>query len=206
MTAVWIRPDLELEGSHVRLVPLQTDHAPALYRAGKDPELWRYVPFMVATPEDMERYVGLALKDRENGESFPFAILAAGSGKVLGSTRYYALSRANRNLEIGYTWLDPSVWRTPVNSEAKLLLFRHAFETLGCLRVALRTDERNQRSQRAMERFGAVREGVFRKHLVLPDGFIRNTVYYSVTDEDWPGVRAFLQASLERRPPGHSPD
>lgn len=202
MTAAWISPDLILQGSHVRMVPLEPAHAPDLFRAGKDPELWRYVPFMVATPEDMDQYVRMALRDRENGDSFPFTILAAGSGKVLGSTRFYSMSRPNRNLEIGYTWLDPSVWKTPVNSEAKLLLLSHAFDSLGCLRVALRTDERNLRSQRAMERFGAVREGLFRKHLVLPDGYIRNTVYYSVTDEDWPRVREFLRASLERRDPG----
>jgi N-acetyltransferase len=197
-TASWIDPSLVLAGRHVRLVPLEMAHAPALFQAGAHEEIWRYVPFRVRNLADMEEYVRLALGDRERGDAHPFAILSAGSGQVLGSTRYYALARSHRNLEVGYTWLDPSVWRTGVNTECKLLLLGHAFEALDCLRAALRTDSRNLRSQRAMERFGAVREGVFRKHLVLPDGFIRDTVYYSVTDEEWPGVKGFLRNALDR--------
>jgi RimJ/RimL family protein N-acetyltransferase len=120
------------------------------------------------------------------------------SDRILGSTRFYALSKQNRNLEIGYTWIDPSVWRSAVNTECKYLLLRHAFDALGCLRVALRTDSRNQRSQRAIERLGATREGVLRKHMILGDGYVRDTVYYSVIDTDWPRVKAFLEAELAR--------
>jgi RimJ/RimL family protein N-acetyltransferase len=109
------------------------------------------------------------------------------------------LSQPHKNLEIGYTWLNRSAWRSGANSEAKYLMLRYAFETLGCLRVALRTDLRNLRSQRAMERFGAVKEGVFRKHMIMPDGHIRDTVYYSVTDGEWANVKDFLEAALERR-------
>ena len=198
MITQWIAPDLTLSGRHVRLVPLETAHAPDLFRIGRDPEIWRFVPYAVHAPEDMLDYVRTAIADREKGESFAFAILDAATGRVLGSTRYYSLSRQHRNLEIGYTWLDPAVWRSAVNTEAKFLLLRHAFETLGCLRVALRTDMRNLRSQRAMERFGAVKEGVFRRHMVMPDGYIRDTVYYSVTDQDWPKVKAFQLDALEK--------
>lgn len=199
MTASWIRPDLVLAGRHVRLTPLEPSHASGLYAVGRDAEIWKYVPFAVREPSDMERYVHAALEARNRGECFPFAITEASTGNLIGSTRYYALAPAHRNLEIGYTWLERSHWRTAANSECKYLLLAYAFGELACLRVALRTDARNLRSRAAMERFGAVREGVFRKHMILPDGHVRDSVYYSVTDEDWPGVRTFLEASLERK-------
>ncbi len=198
MPKPWIAPDLTLPGRHIRLVPMEISHVPELFLAGRDQEVWRYVPYQVKTEADMLAYVRTALADRERGDSFAFTILDAEAGKVLGSTRYYSLTPIHRNLEIGYTWLDPAVWRTAVNTEAKFLMLREAFESLGCLRVALRTDMRNLRSQRAMERFGAVREGVFRRHMIMPDGHIRDTVYYSVTDQDWPRVKAFQLDAMER--------
>lgn len=198
MPQAWIAPDLSLPGHSVRLVPLHPSHVPDLYEAGKDPEIWRFVPFRVGSRADMEEYVGKALSDRDRGEAFPFAILSEPDGAVLGSTRFYAISPEHKNLEIGYTWLSPSAWRTSANSECKFLLLRHAFEALGCLRVSLRTDARNLRSRSAIERLGAVREGVFRKHMILPDGHVRDTVYYSLTDEDWPKTRELLAAALER--------
>jgi RimJ/RimL family protein N-acetyltransferase len=197
-TAPWIAPETVLTGRHVRLVPLQESFVPGLFRAGSDPELWKYVPSLVRTEADMARYVRMALADRDKGESFPFVIQAIGADRILGSTRFYALSRQNRNLEIGYTWIDPSAWRSAVNTECKYLLLRHAFETLGCVRVALRTDMRNRRSQRAIERLGAVREGVLRKHMILGDGYVRDTVYYSVIDEEWPKVKAFLESEVAK--------
>ncbi|MEO6095046.1 MAG: GNAT family N-acetyltransferase [Fibrobacteria bacterium] len=196
MTSTWISPELMLTGGGVELVPLAPDHIPGLYRAGKNPELWRFVPFAVASESDMGRYVSMALADRDRGEGFPFTIRHKADGRILGSSRYYSLSPQNRNLEIGYTWLDPSVWRTAVNTECKLLLLRHAFESLGCVRVALRTDLRNLRSRNAIERLGATLEGVLRKHMILPDGYIRDTVYFSITDEEWPQVKNGLAARL----------
>jgi RimJ/RimL family protein N-acetyltransferase len=196
MSATWISPDLVLRGNGVGLIPLESAHVPGLYQAGKDPELWRFVPFAVGSESDMHRYVSLALADRDRGECFPFTIRSQADGRILGSSRYYALSPQNRNLEIGYTWLDPSVWRTAVNSECKLLLLRHAFEALGCVRVALRTDFRNLRSRNAIARLGAKQEGILRKHMILPDGYIRDTVYFSITDEEWPRVESDLTARL----------
>lgn len=201
MPTPWIDPSLSLIGRHVRLEPLSLDHIPALHRAARDPELWRFVPVPSGSPspadslEGMEAYVRAALAAREAGEAHPFVIRTT-DGTVAGSTRYYALSPAHRNLEIGYTWLEPSWWRTPVNSECKLLLLRHAFDVLHCLRVALRTDARNVRSRRAIERLGAVQEGILRKHMVLADGHVRDTVYYSLTDAEWPAARQFLESAL----------
>ena len=197
MPGPWMAPDLTLTGRLVSLVPLHPSHAPDLYAVGQDPEIWRYVPIPMRSLSDMAEYVRAAVADRDRGEAQPFAILSRADGSVLGSTRYYALAEKHRNLEIGYTWLKPSAWRSPINSECKLLLLRHAFESLGCLRVSLRTDVRNLRSRRAIERLGATQEGVFRKHMILPDGHVRDTVYYSLTDEEWPKARDFLAASLE---------
>jgi RimJ/RimL family protein N-acetyltransferase len=197
-TSPWVDPETALAGRHVRLVPLREAFVPELFRAGSDPEIWRYVPYMIRTEADMAQYVRMALADRDKGESFPFAIQAIDSDRILGSTRFYALSKQNRNLEIGYTWIDPSAWRSAVNTECKYLLLRHAFEALGCLRVALRTDSRNQRSQRAIERLGATWEGVLRKHMILGDGYVPDTVYYSVIDTEWPRVKAFLESELAR--------
>jgi len=193
----WTDPGLSLSGRFVNLVPLHPSQAPELFAAGKDPELWRFVPTRMQSQADMEDYIRTALDGRERGDCLPFAIQSRSDGALIGSTRYYALTPAHRNLEIGYTWLNPAAWRTAANTECKLLLLRHAFETLGCIRVALRTDLRNLRSQRAIERLGAAREGVFRKHMILPDGYVRDTVYYSLTDEDWPKARDFMAAALD---------
>jgi N-acetyltransferase len=194
----WISPDLILAGGQVELVPLDAGHVPGLYQAGKDPELWRFVPFAVGSESDMGRYAAMALADRDRGECVPFTIRNRADGRILGSSRYYALSQQHRNLEIGYTWLDPSVWRTAVNTECKLLLLRHAFEALGCVRVALRTDFRNLRSRHAIERLGASQEGILRKHMILPDGYIRDTVYFSIIAGEWPRVKEGLEARLRK--------
>jgi N-acetyltransferase len=196
MPAPWIPHDLVLHGHDVRLEPLAAGHSAGLFPCAQDPEIWRFVPMTVSRPGDMDRYIDAAMADRDAGQAFPFAIRSAVTGDLLGSTRYYSLNAQHRNLEIGYTWLDPKAWRTAVNTGCKYLLLRYAFESLGCLRVALRTDLRNLRSQRAIERLGAVREGVFRRHMILPDGFVRDTVYYSITDLDWPRVKAFLENAL----------
>jgi RimJ/RimL family protein N-acetyltransferase len=138
------------------------------------------------------------LAAQARGEGLAFAIIDQGRGEAVGGTTYMDVAMADRRLEIGNTWLGRAAWRTAINTEAKLLLLRHAFETLGCHRVQMKTDARNLRSQAAIERLGAKREGVLRQHLVLPDGFVRDTVMYSVIAAEWPGVKARLQGLLNR--------
>lgn len=189
--------DLTLVGQRVDLVPLAETHVPALAEvACRHPEIWAFTSTGIRSAQDAEAEVRAALQQRDRGEARPFAILSRGDGSFLGSTRLYQMSRANRNLEIGYTWLTPSVWRTAVNTECKFLLLRHAFEELRCVRVALRTDRRNLRSQAAIERLGAKKEGVLRKHMILADGYVRDTVYYGIVDEEWAEVKAGLIAKM----------
>jgi N-acetyltransferase len=192
-----IRP-IQLVGNFVTLDPLEITHVPALFEAANYPAVWAYMPFKVKTLEDMGQLVGEALAVRDQGSELPFVITDRQTGSVIGSTRYLDISSANRSLEIGWTWLSPAVWRTPVNTECKLLLLRHAFETLDVIRVQLKTDARNLRSQRAIERIGGVREGVLRRQRILSDGFVRDSVYYSILAEEWPGVRSRLLERLSR--------
>lgn len=193
---------VELAGRRARLVPLQSEHAPALLHAGRDPAIWTYLPRHPKTREDMDALVAEALARRDAGTDFPFVILdQADNDRVVGSTRFCDIDRANRSLEIGWTWLDPAVWRTRINTECKYLLLVHAFESLGAIRVFFKTDARNVRSQNAIERLGAVREGVWRKHRILPDGYIRDSVYFSVVDDEWPAVKARLEIFLSDPPP-----
>lgn len=187
-----------LEGVHVRLEALAPRHVRDLLEAGADPELWRYMP--VPPPlgaPDVGRWVDAAVAATAAGHEVAFAIVHPTTGRAVGSTRYMDIRRADRALEIGWTWLSRSVQRTPVNTEAKLLLLAHAFEELGAVRVQLKTDGRNRVSQRAIERLGAVREGVLRRSRRCWDGVWRDTVYFSVLDSEWPAVRRRLLALLE---------
>ena len=188
-----------LTGLRARLIPLEQTHAPALFAAGRDPAIWTYLS--VAPPQvlaDMERVVQQALAEQAQGASLPFTIIDQETQGVVGSTRLMDVSPTHRQGEIGWTWLSPSVQRTRVNTECKSLLLRHCFEHLNFLRVQLKTDARNERSQRAMERIGAVREGVLRRHRVLHDGFVRDSVYYSVIAEEWPQTKGHLERLLDR--------
>ncbi|HYM70680.1 MAG TPA: GNAT family protein [bacterium] len=189
---------VELVGERAALVPMDASHVDALYEAGRAAEIWPYMPIQVVTVDDMTRLVREALRARDAGLELPFVIITPGDGRVVGSTRFLDITPAHRALEIGWTWLSPDVWRTPVNTECKLLLLRHAFETLSMIRVQLKTDGRNERSQRAIERLGAVREGVLRHHRIMPDGYLRDSVYYSILAEEWPAVRARLEEALRR--------
>jgi RimJ/RimL family protein N-acetyltransferase len=190
---------VELVGSHVALAPMEAGDVDALYEAGRSPEIWPYMPRQIADRADMEALVRDALRAGVQGAELPFVVRARPSGRVVGSTRFLEITPAHRSLEIGWTWLDPAVWRTPINTECKYLLLRHSFETLAMIRVQLKTDGRNARSQRAIERLGAVREGVLRHHRIMPDGYLRDSVYYSILTEEWPAVRARL-VSLGPRP------
>lgn len=192
----WTHP--LLEGTHVRLEPLTRAHIPALVEVGLDPELWRWTTTRAETPEDMVRYVESALAEAEAGRAFPFATADRRRGQVVGSTRFGAMDRGNRRVEIGWTWLAPPWQRSALNTEAKLLMLRHAFEVLGCIRVELKTDVLNQRSRAAIRRLGAVEEGILRHHVVVEGGRIRDTVYYSILAGEWPQVKHGLEARLSR--------
>jgi RimJ/RimL family protein N-acetyltransferase len=187
-----------LEGSVVRLEPLAQAHTADLF-AVLDDEIWRFMPSAVArTIEDVRAMIDEAIAAARLGTEVPFAIVLRASGRAVGSTRYIDIRRAHRGLEIGWTWIGRDWQRTAVNSECKRLLLAHAFEVLGALRVQLKTDARNTRSQRAIERLGAKREGVLRAHMVLADGFVRDSVMYSVIAAEWPSVKQGLERSLDR--------
>jgi RimJ/RimL family protein N-acetyltransferase len=194
-----IKP-VTLKGNRVRLEPLSESHASDLFVAGQPPEIWTYLARDVFTSvEDAREWIGGTLRLAATGAEVPFAIINLASGRAVGSTRYMDISRPDRRLEIGWTWLAPDLWRTPLNTECKYLLMRHAFETPGCLRVQLKTDLRNTRSQQAIERLGAAREGVLRKHMILAlkGNYQRSTVIYSVIDTEWPAVKERLETKMK---------
>lgn len=191
---------LMLEGQHVRLEPLTMNHLDGLCAVGLDPELWRWEAIRKRSREDMQAYVRKALDERQRGVSLPFATLLWGTGQVIGSTRYLNMDLANRRVEIGATWIARPWQRTVVNTEAKYLMLRHAFEVLDCIRVELKTDVLNERSRRAILRLGAKEEGILRRHVVTDTGRVRDTVYYSILDNEWPSVKAALQAKMALHP------
>jgi RimJ/RimL family protein N-acetyltransferase len=185
-----------LEGEHVRLEPLTTAHHPALWEIARDQELWRWTATDIREPDDLRRYLEAALREQGEGRALPFATIARASNQPVGSTRFGNIDRENRRVEIGWTWIGRAWQRTSVNTEAKLLMLTHAFETLGCIRVEFKTDVLNQQSRAAIARLGAREEGIFRKHIVTQRGRLRDTVYYSIIDDEWPAVRARLEARL----------
>jgi RimJ/RimL family protein N-acetyltransferase len=190
-----VRP-VVLEGSLVRLEPLTADHLDALAAVGLEPAIWRWMAILPTGRDDLARWLDDALAEAAAGSSVPFATRDRASGRVVGSTRYMNIDRANRHLEIGWTWLAPRWQRTGVNREAKLLMLRHAFETLGCLRVEFKTDALNDDSRRALAGIGATFEGIFRNHVISRGGRIRHSAWYAITDRDWPSVRERLEAAL----------
>jgi RimJ/RimL family protein N-acetyltransferase len=187
-----------LEGGSVRLEPLTESHHAALCEIGLDPELWRLIPYRVTTAEEMLDYIRTALAGQAAGNTIPFVTVERASGGVVGSTRFMNIDAANRRVEIGATWLAQSWRRTAINTEAKYLMLRHAFETLGCIRVELKTDALNERSRAAILRIGAREEGTLRQHMLTWSGRLRDTVYFSIIDSEWPGVKASLEAKLKR--------
>lgn len=199
---------MTLEGRHVALVPLERSHGDALQRAASDPEIARYL----ATPPgttlgETERLLDLLLERQAAGTDLPFTIVRARDRVPIGMTRYLHIDRENESVEIGGTWLERPAWRTAANTEAKLLLFRHAFEVEGAFRVSLQTDLRNERSRRAIARLGAVFEGVSRGDRRLATGYRRSSLVFSVLADEWPRVRARLEGFLETgaRPGGPGP-
>ncbi len=188
-----------LTGRYVRLEPLTEAHVGGLTAAGMDDSIWQYMPYgLMRGEDDIRRWVRGVLEQAGQGTDLPFVAIHLASGRVAGATRYMEIRPAHRGLEIGGTWYGAEFRRTAVNTECKYLLLCHAFEGLKCIRVQLKTDSRNERSQRAIERIGAVKEGILRNQMILPDGHIRHSVYYSILDTEWPQVKVRLEAMLSK--------
>jgi RimJ/RimL family protein N-acetyltransferase len=194
---------LTLEGSFVRLEPIRHEHAELFWEVAKSDleDIFRWIPYSMKTREDFQRLIDKAFTEQERGESTVFATVERASGRVIGSTRFMNIDRVNRRVEIGSTWIAPAWQRTAVNTEAKYLMLRHAFEAWGCVRVELKTDALNQRSRNAILRIGAKEEGTLRRHVVTWTGRIRDSVYFSILDNEWPEVKAKLEARLRGATP-----
>ena len=188
-----------LTGRIIRLEPLSELHCQELTTVGANENIWRYMLYgNIQTYEQMLSWVKDMLRFQSEGTDLPFAVIYSKSGRAIGATRYLNINSYHRHLEIGGTWYGVEYQGTGVNSEAKYLLLQHAFETLGCVRVQLKTDARNQRSQRAIERLGATREGILRHDMITPDGYLRDSVYYSILESEWPDVKSRLESRLEK--------
>lgn len=196
-----IETPVTLSGSVVRLEPIRREHEQLFWDVAKDEveEIFRWIPYAMKTPEDFRRLVDKAFAEQDRGESVVFATVERSSGRVIGSTRFMNIDRGNRRVEIGSTWIAPAWQRTAVNTEAKYLMLRHAFEVWGCMRVELKTDALNEKSRHAILRIGAKEEGTLRRHLVTWTGRVRDTVYFSILDDEWPEAKRRLQGFLETK-------
>jgi RimJ/RimL family protein N-acetyltransferase len=197
VTARRIEP-VTLEGRLVRLEPLSLDHVDGLAEVALDPAIWRWTIARPTTVADLRSWATTALANRDAGTELPFATIDQATGRPIGSSRFMSIALEHRRVEIGWTWVAPAWQRTGANREAKLLMLGHAFDTLGCRRVEFKTDSLNEPSRRALLGIGARFEGIFRNHMVMPDGRMRHSAYYSVIDEEWPAVRSRLERSLAR--------
>jgi len=187
-----------LAGRIVRLEPLELEHVPRLADVGLDPAIWRWTIARPTSEADLRDWAETTIRARDAGTELPFVTLEAATGRPIGSSRYLNIVLEHRRLEIGWTWIAPSWQRTGANREAKLLMLTYAFETLGCRRVEFKTDSLNAPSRTALLGVGATFEGIFRNHMVMPDGRMRHSAYYSVIDDEWPAVKAGLERSLAR--------
>ena len=185
-----------LEGSYVRLEPLTQAHAGDLVAAGADPELWRWFPSALDSPDSMEKWVDEAIAASAGGTEYPFAVIDKSSGRAIGSTRYLDVSNQHRGVEVGWTWYSRSHWATAMNPESKYLLLGHAFESWRAIRLCLKTDSLNARSRAAILRLGAIHEGELRNHRIRQDGTYRHSSYYSILDTEWPDVKRRLELRL----------
>ena len=184
---------LVLEGRRIRLVPMTMEYHAALCAAGLDADLWRWTTAPVATPEEMRQYIQAALDCRAAGTALPYVTVEHEAGAVVGSTRFANIDRANRRVEIGWTWVSPPWQRSFVNTEAKYLMLKHAFEVMRCIRVEFKTDSLNQRSRAALLRLGAKEEGTLRNHMITSAGRYRHSVYFSIIDSEWPDVKRSIE-------------
>ncbi len=188
-----------LQSNYIRLEPLSLDHLDGLCEIGLDPEMWRWAPTPITTREEMRTYVETALSWEAEGTALPFATVLNETNQVVGSTRFANIDHENRHMEIGWTWIGKPWQRKVVNTEAKYVMLRHAFETLGCIRVEFKTDSLNQQSRNALLRIGAMEEGTFRNHMVTHEGRYRHSVYFSLLDSEWSDVKGRLEEKLARR-------
>ena len=200
LTPLLIEGSVTLEGAIVRLEPLRREHADLFWEAAKNDldDLFRWIPYAMRTAEDFRGLLDKAFAEQDRGESVVFATVERSSNRVIGSTRFMNIDRANRRVEIGSTWIAPPWQRTAVNTETKYLMLQHAFEVWGCIRVELKTDALNHKSRNAILRIGAKEEGALRRHLVTWTGRVRDTVYFSILDDEWPEVKRRLNGYLSR--------
>jgi len=189
---------ITLEGRLVRLEPLSLDHVPGLAEVGLEPAVWQWTLARPSSVGDLRAWAETAIANRDAGTELPFATIDRSTGRPIGSSRFMSIVLEHRRLEIGWTWVAPPWQRSGANREAKLLMLGHAFDTLGCRRVEFKTDSLNEPSRTALLGIGAQFEGIFRNHMVMPDGRMRHSAYYSVIGEEWPNVRAGLERSLAR--------
>ncbi|WP_445479115.1 GNAT family N-acetyltransferase [Lysinibacillus irui] len=187
---------ITLENEVVKLKPLELSDIQGILEAGSYPEIWSHMPTTIEKREDVNNFVENALLTRSGKTEFPFVIVDKQSGNIIGSTRYMDIDVKHQRLEIGYTWLTPAYWRTAINTHCKYLLLLYCFEYLHLQRVQIKTDHENIRSQRAIERIGATKEGILRNHMIRKDGTIRHTVMYSITIEEWPQVKKHIEDLL----------
>ena len=198
MTKPWATP-VVLQGKYVRLEPLSEAHVDGLAEIGVGQDFWDFMLYgRMETENDMRNWVLDIMNRGAKGTDLPFVVIHLASGKVAGATRYLNIMPKDRGLEIGGTWYGLEYQRTPLNTECKYLLLAHAFEKLGCIRVQLKTDLINLRSQKAIERIGAHREGILRNHMILPSGRVRDSVFYSILDSEWIDVKKRLEEMLSR--------
>jgi N-acetyltransferase len=195
---MWLEP-VVLEGSVIRHEPLSEAHASALWAVSQDAEIYRHKPYVIGSEAEMRAHIRKALDLHAGGTRLAFATILEESGQPVGSSGYFAADAEHRRLEIGGTWVAPPWQRTVINTESKYLLLCHAFETLGCIRVEFKTDSLNEKSRTALARIGAVEEGTFRNHMVMPSGRLRHSVYYSIIDGEWPRVKERLQTLMMPR-------
>lgn len=193
-----IDANVVLEGNTIDLVPLEMKYKEQVYEAIKSPDVWKYTWREVKTFDDIEQILSIAVQSKNDGKQLPFIIRDKMSSELVGTTRIGDIDTVNRNVEIGWTWLSPSVWRTKVNTECKFLLLQYCFEELKVLRVQFSISGQNVRSQKAVERIGAVKEGTFRKHRIKADGTIHDNIFYSIVDTEWIDVKAKLIHLLEK--------
>ena len=189
---------ITLEGSVVRLEPIRREHTQAFWEVANSAldDIFEWIPYRMKTREDFQRLVEKAFEEQKRGESIVFATVERGSGRVIGSTRFMNIDRINRRVEIGSTWIAPAWQRTAVNTEAKYLMLRHAFEVWKCFRVELKTDALNQKSRNAILRIGAKEEGTLRRHVLTWTGRVRDSIYFGILDSEWPCVKATLERKL----------
>lgn len=190
--------ELTLEGATVILAPMRAEMLDELWEAANSKQIWEFTSSKIYSKEDMKVTIAKALAENKKGVQVPFVVIDKANGKVIGSTRYLDVANAQKTLEIGWTWYHPDYWRTRVNTETKFLLLKYAFENLKFNRVQFCTDLRNVRSQNAIERIGAQKEGILRKHKIIEDSYVRDTVVFSIISDEWLDVKALLQVKMKR--------